>query len=196
MWPFLNGLKHGIILASASPRRAAIFRQMGFPFKQVPSKIEEEERDASPAEFARQMACAKAKAIGDKRTNSIVIGCDTVVVLDGKIFGKPRNSKEAMRMLSALNGKCHQVCSGIAVAFPGRRMVSGVETTKVLFRKLEKKELQWYVNTGEPLDKAGAYGIQGKGAVLVKRIEGCYYNVVGFPLSKFAELMKKCNLGL
>ena len=183
-------LPHEIILASASPRRAAILRQIGLRFTQKVSNIRETGSGAlAPADLTQRLACRKAREIVKTHKKAVVIGCDTMVIYKGKIFGKPKDKEQALAMLTKLNGRYHEVCSGVAVKLPGRNIAAASEITKVYFHTMSRRELQWYVNTGESMDKAGAYGIQGKGAMLVKKIEGCYYNVVGFPLNKFLNIM-------
>jgi len=189
LWPGVEN-RGLLVLASASPRRAAILRQFGIPFRRVPSRVNEDSVSVrNPDMAARKLAEAKATEVSLRVPAGIVIGCDTVVVLGKRCLGKPGSPKEALEMLTLLNGRKHRVCSGIALARNGEILRSGVETTWVRFRKAAASELAWYAGTGEPLDKAGAYGIQGKGGLLVKSIEGCYYNVVGFPVSKFVRMM-------
>lgn len=189
LWPGVENVG-ALVLASASPRRAAILRQFAIPFRQIPSRVKEDPiSESNPGVEARKLAEAKAAEVSLRVHDRIVVGCDTVVILGNRCLGKPGNSKEALAMLTLLNGRKHQVCSGIALAQNGAILRSCVETTTVLFRSVAATELAWYAQTGEPLDKAGAYGIQGKGGLLVKSIEGCYYNVVGFPVSKFVRMM-------
>lgn len=180
------------ILASKSPRRLELLRQIGIEPVVVPSDYEEQNAQISPEELVANNALGKGLSVlPSAGTGDVVIAADTVVVLDGTILGKPLDAEDAVRMLRALSGRTHRVMTGLAVFYKNRREVA-VETTAVTFRRLTEKEILDYAATGEPMDKAGAYGIQGRGAILVQGIEGCYNNVVGLPLTRlyqiFAEL--------
>ncbi|MDR3148737.1 MAG: Maf family protein, partial [Oscillospiraceae bacterium] len=166
-----NGIR--IVLASASPRRLELLTQIGIEFTVAPANSEPALSDSiTPKEAVREVALAKAREIAGKSyANAVIIAADTVVVKNGEIFGKPYNKHDAKRMLSALSGGVHTVYTGIAV-IRGRKELSGTEATDVHFRKLTEAEIDEYIATGEPLDKAGAYGIQGRAAVFVERIEG------------------------
>ncbi len=193
VWPLVNNI-NDIVLASASPRRVDILNQIGLKFRQIPSNINEDlGQDMSPADLVKKLAHNKALDIAEKESNALVIGCDTIVAFNNDILGKPGNSTKAFEMLSMLNGKMHQVYSGISVFYKKKLVSSDVEITNVYFNKVDESELLWYSNTKEPLDKAGAYAIQGLGAMLVKKIDGCFYNVVGFPLSKFTKILGEVN---
>ncbi len=187
-------LKTNFVLASRSPRRYDILKQMGLQFETRPSKVDEDEFDNSiaPMDFVMNLAFRKALKVSQAITEGIVIGADTVVVIDGEILGKPQSEKEAIEMLTRLSGKEHSVFTGLALLEvpSGRKSISFAET-KVQFRSLERTEIEKYAATGEPLDKAGAYGIQGKGAILVEKIDGCYYNVVGLPVAKLINMLKE-----
>ncbi|MGE5605367.1 MAG: Maf family protein [Bacteroidota bacterium] len=188
-----------IILASASPRRIEILNQLGLDFQVIPSEVSEviPEKSTTPQELVTKLALHKASDVARKVERGLVIGADTLVVLEDIIFGKPSGPAEAVKMLSILNGKFHSVYTGIAmIQVPSGQTEVGYSETKVKFRSLSKEEIQSYAATGEPLDKAGAYGIQGKGGVLVERIEGCYFNVVGLPLSKLAEMLQKFEISI
>ncbi len=181
-----------LILASASPRRKALLEQIGLVFDVVPSDVPESfPAETPPRDSAGKLAVRKAAQIADRTASGIVIGADTVVVLDGRPLGKPEDPKQAFEMLRALSGKAHEVITAMAVidAADGR-MARGDACTQVLFRELADREIRNYIASGEPMDKAGAYGIQGKGALLVQRIEGCYTNVVGLPLVRLARLLE------
>jgi septum formation protein len=184
-----------LILASSSPRRAQFLRELGFSFRRVAPEIDERRLGSETApRYVRRLAIAKALAVAPRYPRSWVVGADTTVVVDGAFLGKPGTRDEARRMLKRLSGRSHRVVSGIALA----RAEDGflrhrTAVTRVFFRALSAKEVLWYVGTGEPLDKAGAYGIQGKGALLVERIEGSFSNVVGFPLEKFFELWSQAG---
>ena len=177
-----------LILASQSPRRRALLRQIGLRFRVIPSHTPERiRRNESPRQNARRIAVEKAREVAGRLRRGIVIGADTIVVLDGRILGKPSTPADARRMLRLLSGREHTVFTGFAIidAQTGR-MRAGVEATRVQFRVLGRQEIASYVRAGSPMDKAGAYGIQDDfGAVFVERIRGCYYTVVGFPLARF-----------
>lgn len=188
-----------IILASASPRRTEILNQLGLDFQVIPSEVSEviPEKSTAPQELVTKLALHKAADVARKLEQGLIIGADTLVVLGDTIFGKPSGPEEAVKMISILNGKIHSVYTGIAmVQVPSGQTEVGYSETKVKFRTLSKEEIQSYVATGEPLDKAGAYGIQGKGGVLVEGIEGCYFNVMGLPLSKLAEMLQKFEISI
>lgn len=186
-----------IILASGSPRRREILENMGLEFSVLVSDADEStvDKNAVPVnvyvqELALLKANAAARAADDN--NALIISADTVVYADGEILGKPKNEEDACTMLSKLSGKCHSVFTGICIM--RRRDMLGVcrcAETKVYFKELSQEKIRRYVKTGEPMDKAGAYGIQGKGSVLVDKIEGDYFNVVGLPASCLAEVLEK-----
>ena len=183
-----------LILASRSPRRDLLLRQVGFtPLVESCDIPEEVDRCYSPAENAKVIAQRKAECVAMRHSFALVLGADTIVAIDGEMLGKPADKEDAMRMLRKLSGQTHVVCTGFAIIDrPSNRSVVDVETTRVTFRDLPEEEIAGYVAGGSPLDKAGAYGIQDDyGAVFVTRIEGCYYNVVGLPLSKVYGAMKE-----
>jgi septum formation protein len=187
-------IKKKIILASSSPRRQYLFRQMGFDFEILPSNIEENfDANLSPEENALSLSKAKAFDIAKHYQDGFIVGADTIVVLDGKIMGKPENDNNAISMLKKLSGREHIVYTAFTIVDrPSNTYVSEIEDTVVKFRKLDKEEIFKYVKSGSPADKAGAYGIQDDyGALFVERIEGCFYNVVGFPLTKFYIALKQ-----
>ncbi|MDK2783071.1 MAG: nucleoside triphosphate pyrophosphatase [Thermococcaceae archaeon] len=179
-----------LILASQSPRRREILAKFFGAFDVIPSNVSEDSKASDPAEHAMEVARKKARDVYS-RYGGTVVGADTIVVLDEKILGKPKNEEEAKEMLRALSGRIHKVITGYCIVHEGRE-ITGYVVTEVKFRELSEEEIEWYVSTGEPLDKAGAYGIQGKGGVLVEWIKGDYYNVVGFPMKIILELR---NLG-
>jgi len=182
-----------IVLASGSPARENLLRQIGLPFKAIPSKIPELRRKpATPEERVQLLALEKAKHVASRIRHGLVIGADTVVAHKEKVIGKPRNLTEARKILKELSGSTHDVITGIAIvdAETSRNSVDYVKTS-VKMRRLTKKEIEAYLATGEPLGRAGAYAVQGKGATLIERIEGCYYNVVGLPLPRLADMLKK-----
>lgn len=181
-----------IILASASPRRSELMTLAGFRFDVICADIDEiVPEKALPQEVVMSLALQKAQAVAKDHRKSAVVGSDTVVALDGKILGKPRSEKEAVEMLRSLSGRIHKVYTGVAIVC-GEKVTSFFEETEVEFYPLTDQEILDYVATGEPMDKAGAYGIQGRGAVLVKRINGDYFNVMGLPISKVYRELKDC----
>jgi septum formation protein len=183
-----------LVLASGSPRRKILLGQIGLTFEVRESGVDESiDVGDNPATHVTVLSQQKASAVADGYDDAIIIGADTVVVLDGKIIGKPSDEREAEVMLNALSGRWHEVYTGFTlVDRPSDRQISRVEMTKVKFRKLADSEIAEYVRSGSPMDKAGAYGIQDDyGAVFVERIEGCFYTVVGFPLTKFYVTLKE-----
>lgn len=178
-----------LILASRSPRRAELLARLGLEYAvQVPEVDESLIPGEGPAEAAQRLARAKAEAV--RNDGALTIGCDTLVVHRGDILGKPATPQEAVAMVCRLQGADHWVYTGVALATP-ERVESAVEATRVWFRSLEPCECEEYVVTGEPMDKAGAYGIQGYGAAIVERIEGDYFNVMGLPLKRLLELFRR-----
>ena len=179
-----------IVLASQSPRRRELLGKMGLEFTTKSPEIDEEAIHGLPAqELVKALSRAKALHIAkNEDKDTIVIGSDTVVVLDGKILGKPADRQEAEEMLIALSGRSHEVCTGVTVC-QGDKVVSQAEVTQVTFRALTPEEVQRYGRTGEPMDKAGAYGIQGYGALLVEGIRGDYSSVVGLPVCRLGRIL-------
>jgi septum formation protein len=184
-----------IILASASPRRAALLAQIDLPVRIQPSRLGEDGEACLPGEapeaHARRLAEAKARDVAARRKAGLVIGADTIVVNNGTILGKPRDAAEARAFLLGLAGRTHRVITAVAVidATSGRGMVAA-STTQVRMRPFGPGEADAYLRTGEPLDKAGAYGIQGHGALLVEEVQGDYFTVVGLPLVLLADLLR------
>jgi septum formation protein len=181
-----------LILASRSPRRQRLLEQVGLMAAVQPCDLEEIfDPVLSAAENATLLALAKAECVARSVEDGIILGADTIVVLDGRMLGKPASAAEAVSMLQTLSGKTHTVATGIAlVDRPSNRHMTAVELTEVTFRHLPLEEIEEYVAGGSPLDKAGAYGIQDDyGAVFVTRIVGCYYNVVGLPLSRLHRML-------
>ena len=181
-----------LVLASASPRRAALLSQIGLTFEVRPSDVTEPPYNTysnNPAsEVTQQLALLKAVAVAQHFDEATIIGADTLVSLDGQLLGKPTDDADAFEMLTHLNGACHEVVTGIALIDAGTgREIVWAETTQVYFRELHNDEIAAYIASGEASDKAGAYGIQGRAAAFVRRIEGCYFNVVGLPLASFVE---------
>ena len=187
-----------LILASKSPRRRALLEQMGVrSFRVVTPDIDEHmDRDLPPAELVRQISEEKARAVAAQvGPDAIVIAADTVVALDGAVLGKPADQEEAFRMLSILSGCRHQVYTGLTV-LRGERVYSVWEETAVTFRSLTGEEIEAYIDTGEPMDKAGAYGIQGLGALFVESIRGDYCNVMGLPLFLLGRMLSDFGVDL
>jgi len=181
-----------LVLASASPRRRELLTQAGYVFTVEAADIDESQRTGeSPADYVRRLAEEKATVVFAKRANGgdlIVLGADTTVVLDGQILGKPADADEAKRMLRHLSGRTHQVLTGIAAA-SRTGVTSAVESTSVTFSAIPEADLEAYCATPEPLDKAGAYGIQGYAARWIPRIDGCYFNVMGLPIARTVALL-------
>lgn len=181
-----------LLLASGSPRRREILERLGLAFEVAPPPADVESPwggSESPAAFAERMAREKGRAVSVGRRDAIVVAADTVVDLDGEVLEKPRDAADARRMLASLAGRHHLVHTGVATAL-GNRSACGIETTRVRFRSLDEDAIAAYVATGEPLDKAGAYGIQGYGAALVESVHGCYFNVMGLPVNRFLGLLE------
>jgi septum formation protein len=182
-----------LVLASASPRRAAVLRQLGLAPQILPARVDEKYRgDERPEEHVERLARSKAQAVSMNEPGALVIGGDTVVVDGRRLLGKPRTQDEAVSMLAGLAGRRHEVFSGLAIAGP-HGTVSGVARASVRFRKFDPAAARRYVDTGEPSDKAGGYGIQGLGAALVDAVDGDYYCVVGFPVSVFVQLLARAG---
>ena len=186
-----------LILASSSPRRRELLEQIGVLFDVKVADVDETPlADESPEEYVQRLALAKARKIAQGLTQPC-LGSDTSVVLNGKIFGKPQSDGDAREMLQALSGQSHQVMSAVAMVQhtqDGERSDVRLVSTKVTFKKLSNDQIDKYIATGEPADKAGAYGIQGKGALLVEGIEGSYSNVVGLPLTETATLLEQYDI--
>jgi septum formation protein len=179
-----------LVLASNSPRRRELLRAAGFDFAVWSIGVDETRRDEeTPAAYAERLARHKAAAAAEQNPDGAVIGADTIVVVEGEVLGKPRDAADAARMLRLLAGRSHEVLTGVAVACRGA-MVTRVERTTVWFTALTDREVDWYVASGEPLDKAGAYAIQGLASRFIPRIEGSYSNVVGLPVATVVELLK------
>ena len=182
-----------IILASASPRRKEILERTGLDFTVCKSDYEEDlDLPLRPRELARFLSRKKAEAVAHKYKDALVIAADTFIVFKDNLLGKPHTDKEALKMLKMLNGKAHSVVTGFTILDTANsKKLSRTAETKVYFKKLGKDEITAYVKSGEPLDKAGAYAVQGLGAVFVEKIEGDFFNVMGLPLCALAEGLKK-----
>jgi septum formation protein len=185
-----------IILASASPRRTELLRQIGLEFEVDPSPAPEPSfSGGDPHEFAVAVSLAKAKAVADRHPNAVIIAADTFGIVDGRFLGKPHTEEEARRMLADISGRPHDVITGLTVMDTASgKTLSRWVTTRVYVRQLDEAEIAAYAASGEPLDKAGAYAIQGRGAALVERIEGDYANVVGLPLAAVSLVLKEFGI--
>ena len=182
-----------LILASQSPRRKYLLDQAGLQFKVIPSRVDESTVPmTSPESYVKLLAEQKAQDIARQYPDNYVIGADTIVLMGGTILGKPKSRDEARQMLTRLSGKTHQVLTGFAVCCTaGSYSYSDTVKTDVRFKNLAPEEIEWYIHTPEPFDKAGAYAIQGLGTFLVKSINGSYTNVVGLPICEIIELLLK-----
>ncbi len=181
-----------LLLASTSPRRRFLLREAGIAFDAVaPRGVAEDFPSGEPAEeLVVRHALAKARSVAAANRGRLVLGADTVVVLDERVFGKPADEEEARAMLAQLAGRTHTVYTGLAlVDGPSGRELAETEATAVTMRPLGDEEIKYYVATGEPLDKAGAYAVQGRGALLVERVDGDYFNVVGLPLYRLSKML-------
>lgn len=185
-----------LILASGSPRRRELLSQAGIAYMVNPSSYKEESpKKKDPKKFVKTQAIGKACEVAAKYPGQWVLGADTIVAIDGTILGKPRNDKEATAMLRALSDRKHSVFTGVALV-KNNTIHTKVVETKVWFRDLSDEEIKAYVNTGEPKDKAGAYGIQGKASSFVDKLNGSYTNVVGLPLAQVCKMLHKAKVGL
>lgn len=185
-----------VILASSSPRRENILKQIGIDFEIIPSNIcEDAELNLGPRKFVQYWSEKKAKVISKKNKDKIVIGADTIVYLNGKILGKPKDKEESYKMLTNLSGKTHKVLTGVSIAYKEKNILRTFsQMTKVTVRDIPKNDILYYIDNYYTLDKAGSYGIQDWFSIWIKKIDGCYYNVMGLPLSKFYKnylLVKK-----
>jgi len=184
-----------LILASSSPRRQELLRQTGINFEVMAPHINEDQRPGeAPLEYALRLASEKAQTVARHRPLGPVLGADTIVVVDGEVLGKPADAADAVRMLRRLSARAHQVSTAVSLALPEGGADTRSCTTQVYFRKLTEDEIQQYVAGGEPMDKAGAYAIQGGAARWADRIEGEYSNVVGFPLSLVTDMLRTNGL--
>lgn len=184
-----------IILASASPRRAELLQAAGIEFRVQVADIDETRlAGETPYEYVARLATGKAQAVASmpEFADALILGADTTVVIDEEIAGKPVDAADAQRMLHRLSGQWHEVLTGVALIH-GHHLQVGVEMTRVRFSLLTAAEIEWYVGTGEPMDKAGGYGIQGYASRFVERIEGSYANVVGLPVSRVYEMIRQID---
>ena len=183
-----------VILASLSPRRKELFSLLGISFTAIPAELEETINNEAPQTQAMQNALRKAQIVKDKvNKDALVVSADTLVALNNHILGKPADAEEAGKFLRLLSGRSHSVYTGICIYYNDLANIN-YEQTFVTFAELSDAEINSYIATGEPLDKAGAYGIQGFGAQFITKVEGCYFNVMGFPIRLFYDMLKS-NLG-
>jgi septum formation protein len=190
-----NGaLTEKLVLASASPRRAEILRAVGWPFETRAANVDETRAPEEDAvAYVQRLARAKAEAVADRCESGLVVGADTVVVIGSEILGQPRDVEDARRMLRLLSGTWHEVLTGVALvrAGEGNRRVVDHESTRVRFGQLSDMEINWYLGTGEPMGKAGAYAVQGSAALFIEEIQGDYFNVVGLPVRLLYKLARE-----
>ena len=190
----MSGAAPRIVLASQSPRRRQLLTLIGIPHEVIPADVDESVfADEAPGAYTERLAREKASVVARREPAAVVLAADTTVVIDGQILGKPEDEADAVRMLRLLSGRTHTVHTAVAAA-RGDRLVSGVEDVSVTFRPLEDGEIANYVATGEPMDKAGAYGIQGYGATIVERIDGDYFAVMGLPLVRLTRLLARVGV--
>jgi septum formation protein len=186
----------GLVLASRSPRRAELLNAVGWPFVSIVAGIDETRfPDEDAVTYVRRLAQTKALAVATKQIGRLVLGADTVVQIEGEILGQPVDSKDARRMLRLLAGKWHQVLTGVALVREGEDAKSIVdhEITRVRFAELSDEEIDWYVSSEEPMDKAGAYAIQGKAGPFIEEIQGDYFNIVGLPIRLVYKLLQRVD---
>lgn len=195
---FLSGVEPmKLILASSSPRRISLLKELGIEFTVEAPDWETRIFNENPVEIAQLTALEKARSVARNHTEGIVIGADTIVVINGRVLGKPKDENEAKSFLKMLSGQIHTVVTGLALvnASNGEELMD-YEVTEVKFKQLDEKEIEKYVATGEPMDKAGAYGIQGRGRLFVEWIRGDFYNVVGLPIYRLYIMLKKFGVDL
>lgn len=186
-------LREKLILASKSPRRAEILSAVGWPFETIAANIDETQGESEDAvSYVKRLAQTKAEAVAKRLSSGLVLGADTTVLVDGSILGQPRDFEDAGRMLRLLGGKWHEVLTGVALVCAGsNRFVVDHETTRVRLGEMSEVEIDWYIATGEPMDKAGAYAVQGKAALFIEEIQGDYFNIVGLPIRLVYKLAQR-----
>ena len=183
-----------LVLASTSPRRAEILRAVGWPFETLAPNVDETRApDEDAVVYVKRVARAKAEAVAGKRESGLVLAADTVVVIESEILGQPRDAEDARRMLRLLSGEWHEVLTGVALLRAGKedRCLVEHESTRVQFSRMSDGEIDWYVRSGEPMGKAGAYAVQGRAALFIKKFEGDYFNIVGLPIRLAYELSQR-----
>lgn len=185
----MNHLREKLVLASSSPRRAEILERAGWPHEIMVAGIDETLfPNEEAAAYVQRLARSKAEAVASRLSNGLVLGADTTVVVGNEILGQPADEADARRMLDLLNAKWHEVLTGVAVVRVGGEARVAYETTRVRFAEMSEREIDWYIATGEPFGKAGAYGIQGKASLFIEEIEGDYFNIMGLPIRLVFEL--------
>jgi septum formation protein len=185
----MSHLREKLVLASGSPRRAEILERAGWPHEIIVAGIDETVlANEEPAAYVQRLARSKAEAVANRLEEGLVLGADTTVVVANQILGQPVDEADARRMLRLLNAKWHDVLTGVAVVRAGGETRVGYQTTRVRFAEMSEQEIDWYIATGEPFGKAGAYGIQGKAALFIEEIEGDYFNIMGLPIRLVYEL--------
>lgn len=184
-----------MILASNSPRRKEILERIGFNLEIVTKEVEEKSDKGTPLEIVKEIALKKGRAVAELYPEKYVVSADTMVVLNQRVIGKPKDRNEAKIILKELSEKYHEVITAYAFFNLSKNIVEvRAVISKVFFKKISEEEIEWYLSKGEYIDKAGAYGIQGLGSIFVEKIEGDYFSIVGFPLENFIELLKKKNI--
>jgi septum formation protein len=185
----MNHPREKLVLASSSPRRAEILERAGWSHEVIVAGIDESLKpNEEPAAYVQRLARSKAEAVAKKLEEGLVLGADTTVVIANQILGQPKDETDARMMLDRLNGKWHEVLTGVALVRVGGKSRVAYETTQVRFAEMSKEEIDWYISTGEPFGKAGAYGIQGKAALFIEEIQGDYFNIMGLPIRLVYEL--------
>lgn len=185
----MNHLREKLVLASSSPRRAEILERAGWPHEIIVAGIDETLfPNEEAAAYVQRLARSKAEAVASRLSAGLVLGADTTVVVGNQILGQPIDESDARRMLNLLNAKWHEVLTGVAVVTVGGETRVAYERTRVRFAEMSENEIDWYISTGEPFGKAGAYGIQGKASVFIEEIEGDYFNIMGLPIRLVYEL--------
>jgi septum formation protein len=188
----MNFLREKLVLASSSPRRTELLNRAGWPHEVFVAGIDESLKpQEDPAAYVQRLARSKAEAVAQQLAEGLVLGADTTVVIANQILGQPRDDADAKRMLDLLNGKWHEVLTGVGLVRVGGDTQVAYETTRVRFAELSESEIDWYIASGEPVGKAGAYGIQGKAALFIEEIQGDYFNIMGLPIRLVYELVGK-----
>ena len=188
-----------LVLASESPRRKSLLESVGISPVVVPSNVDEDasSEDMPPGDLVRALARRKIRKVATGRPNDYVLGGDTIVYIDGKVLGKPQGKEEAMEMLRLICGRTHEVYTGVALYEPlGRTVLDDYDATFVTIRNMDEEEIRWYVETGEPMDKAGSYALQGIGGFFVTKVDGDFSSVVGLPLPKVYDLLRRAGVSL
>ena len=185
----MNHLREKLVLASSSPRRAEILERAGWPHEIMVAGIDETLfPNEEAAVYVQRLARSKAEAVASRLSHGLVLGADTTVVVGNQILGQPADEADARKMLDLLNAKWHEVLTGVALVRVGGESRVAYETTRVRFAEMSESEIDWYIATGEPFGKAGAYGIQGKASLFIEEIEGDYFNIMGLPIRLVYEL--------